>query len=98
MSTELAELLRDLRRSRGESLREAANGLGIDPSHLSRIERGQKQASEPLRERAAKYYAVDDVVLDLAAGDIPDDVVEILRQHPELISRLRSEYGGDNST
>ena len=93
MTSNLAKLLRDLRSSRGQSLREAAEGLRIDPSHLSRLERGEKQASPDLRQRAAHYYEVEDELLTLASGDVPLDIIEILRAHPELIDELRAVYG-----
>jgi transcriptional regulator with XRE-family HTH domain len=89
----LAQLLRDLRQSRKVTLREAADGLDIDPSHLSRLERGEKKPSPELRDRVAHYYRIDVDELRLADGGVPDDVVEILRAHPEAIDRLRSEYG-----
>jgi len=97
-SNNLAKLLRDLRSSRGQSLREAADGLGIDPSHLSRLERGEKLPSPNLRARAANYYDVDGELLTLASGDIPPDVIEILRSHPQLIEQLRADYGEQSSS
>jgi transcriptional regulator with XRE-family HTH domain len=93
MTRPLAELLRDLRETRGASLRAAARDLGVDPSYLSRLERGEKPASPGVLERAARYYQVEQEELALAAGALPQDVVQILRDHPELIERLRAEYG-----
>lgn len=97
-SPNLAKLLRDLRSTRGESLREAAGGLCIDPSHLSRLERGEKQPSSELRQRAAHYYEVDDELLSLASGDVPTDIVEILRSNPQLIDELRNDYGEQSAS
>ena len=37
--------LRAVRIARGKSLRSTASGAGIDPAHLSRIERGMSQPS-----------------------------------------------------
>jgi transcriptional regulator with XRE-family HTH domain len=88
-----AELLRDLRRKRGQSLRAAAGGLGIAPSHLSRLERGVKSASPDLQRRAAGYYGVPQDVVLLAAGEVPADVVGILQGHPELLQQLRRLHG-----
>lgn len=89
----LANLLRELRESRGTSLRAAARELAVDPAHLSRLERGTKPASDDLLMRAANYYDVPQELLALAEGKVPDDIVEIIRAHPDLITRLRSEYG-----
>jgi transcriptional regulator with XRE-family HTH domain len=89
----LSELLRELREERGSSLRGAAKDLGVDPSYLSRLERGEKPASPQLLRRAAEYYEVPEEDLALAEGKLPADVVDILVTHPDLIERIRSEYG-----
>jgi transcriptional regulator with XRE-family HTH domain len=89
----LSELLRELREERGSSLRTAAKDLGVDPSYLSRLERGEKAASPQMLRKAASYYEVPEEELALAEGKLPADVVGILREHPELIDRIRSEYG-----
>lgn len=49
------EYLRSLRISRKLLLREVAAGLGIDPSLLSRIERGMKR---PTREQAIRLASI----------------------------------------
>jgi transcriptional regulator with XRE-family HTH domain len=89
----LASLLRELREQQGSSLRAAARELDVDPSYLSRLERGEKPASSQMLQRAATYYDVPLERLELAKGALPDDVVEILLEHPDLIERLRTEYG-----
>jgi transcriptional regulator with XRE-family HTH domain len=92
-SKELAELLREVRESRGMSLRGAAKGLRVDASYLSRVERGDKGASSRVLDRAAAYYELPREQLELAAGALPPDVAEILRAHPEIIDQLRKTYG-----
>ena len=89
----LRSLLRQLRADRGESLRAAASALGIDAAHLLRVERGEKSASLELCERLANYYDVEPDVVALASGRAPDDVVDILRKHPELLAKIRRDYG-----
>lgn len=89
---EVASLLKDLREERGESLRAAAKGIGVDPGHLARLESGQKPISEPLSSRVSDYYNVDQDILFAAVGRLPSDVVRILLEHPEELSRLRSRY------
>jgi transcriptional regulator with XRE-family HTH domain len=86
-----ASVLRQLRQERGASLRSAATDLGIAPSHLSRLERGQKGASSEVAKRAADYYGVDPA--DLAPQALPADVLRILSDHPEAIEELRARYG-----
>jgi transcriptional regulator with XRE-family HTH domain len=88
----VSDLLRSLREGAGKSLREAAGDIGVAPSHLSRLERGQASSSPELRERTAEYYGVNPELIDLAAGKIPADIVEILMANPKLLDQLRSKY------
>jgi transcriptional regulator with XRE-family HTH domain len=94
----LAALLKELRVERGKSLRQTARDLGIAPSYLSRIERGERAPSPDLRLRAARYYGVDLDDLNLAHGDLPVDVLAIIRAHPDLIEELRRRYGVHGNT
>lgn len=87
-----ASLLRDLRRQQGHTLRSAAAEIGIAPSQLSRMERGQRAIGESAAERLSAYYEVPGEVIDLARGRAPADIVAILQAHPEEISRLRETY------
>jgi transcriptional regulator with XRE-family HTH domain len=89
----LAELLRELRETRGTSLRAAARELGVDPSYLSRIERGKKPPSDSVLDRAANYYDIPRASFPSANGDLPADIVAILTEHPELVIKLRRDYG-----
>jgi transcriptional regulator with XRE-family HTH domain len=89
----VANLLRELREQRGTTLRRAADDLGVAPSHLSRLERGVKYPSSDLAVRAAQYYNIDPDLLALERGEVPEDVLEILRRHPSILNRLRAEYG-----
>jgi transcriptional regulator with XRE-family HTH domain len=90
-------LLRRLREDSGVSLRGAATEIGLAPSFLSRVERGERTITSDLRRRLANYYSVDEESLELASGQIPNDVVAILRQHPDVIDDLRKRYGSDAS-
>ncbi|MEW2009556.1 helix-turn-helix transcriptional regulator [Microbacterium sp. NPDC078814] len=87
-----ASLLRDLRRRQGHTLRSAAAELGIAPSQLSRMERGQRSVGEGAAERLSAYYDVPAEVIDLARGQAPSDIVRILQNHPEEMQRLRESY------
>jgi transcriptional regulator with XRE-family HTH domain len=64
----------------------------VAPSHLSRLERGEKAASDELIHRTARYYGLDDDTLTLASGRVPADIVSILKEHPALLSELRSRF------
>jgi transcriptional regulator with XRE-family HTH domain len=91
----VSDLLREIRAERGESIREVARNLGVDPSYLSRTERGEKPLSASVRDRLAAHYDVHPDVLRMASNEVPLDVVEILRRHPEAIGELRERYGSD---
>lgn len=88
----LHDLLRELREQQGQSLRQAARALDVNPAHLSRVERGEKPASQAMLARAAQYYAIPQELLALSRGQVPEDIVRLLQTHPELVDELRSRY------
>ena len=87
-----ANLLRDLRRQQGRSLRSAAADIGVAPSQLSRLERGQRGLAADVSLRLSNYYGISAEVLALAQGEVPEDVVRILQMHPEEVEKLRERY------
>jgi transcriptional regulator with XRE-family HTH domain len=93
---ETARLLRSLREESGRSLRQAATDLGVAPSHLSRIERGEKSPSEELAGRFAGYYGVESDLVFVNDGRIPADVLSILLEHPELFEELRAKFSNSD--
>jgi len=92
-SPAVGRLLRRLRTERGQSLRGAARDLGVDPSYLSKVERGHKPLPETLKWAASDYYNADPDELDVASGELPVDVARILAEHPEAIQDLRKRFG-----
>ena len=90
---DVASLIRDLRKQKGQSLRSAARDLGVDPSHLARVESGEKALSASLGDRLSDYYDVNPDHVYIAAGRIPPDIVGILLQHPEEFEAMRKRYG-----
>lgn len=89
----IGSYLRELREARRRSLRSAAADLGVAASHLSRIERGERNASRETTERIATYYRIDLEPMQLADGQVPLDIARILLEHPEELKRLRALYG-----
>jgi transcriptional regulator with XRE-family HTH domain len=87
-----ASLLRELRRQNGHTLRSAAQEIGVAPSQLSRMERGERTVGEVTVRRLSDYYNVPAEVISLAQGQIPLDIIEILRKHPAEMARLRQMY------
>lgn len=53
--------LRSVRVAQGLSLREAATRAGIDPAHLSKVERGQKNLSVQALHRLAGVLGLRDL-------------------------------------
>ncbi len=75
-----------------------ARQLGVDPSFLSRIERGAVAAPEQLvRELSKALGAVADPLL-LLAGHLPPDVEAILVAQPEQSIALLREHLGSKRT
>lgn len=71
------------------SLRQVATRVGIEPSYLSKVERG---FPAPLSEARIRDLAVDlgenpDLLLALS-GKVSADVQEIIRKRPELFSEI----------
>ena len=71
------------------SLRQVASRIGIEPSYLSKIERG---LPAPLSEEKIRALALDlgenlDVLLALS-GKVSSDVQEAIRKRPELFADL----------
>lgn len=94
-SMELGARLRDLRRRRRVSMKALARRLGVDPSFLSRVERGRAPAPVDLVRRVATELGVAAEPLLVLAGHLPEDVQAILRAQPERsIQLLRRRLGG----
>ncbi len=92
------EHIRELRERYGLPLRKVAASLDIDPSTLSKIERGERSANKQMLPILSKLFNEDEDTLslilmsdkvahDLLAEDNPD---EILRVAEEKIKYLKS--------
>jgi len=76
-------------RGKGYSLRKVAGRIGIQPSYLSRIERGTDipPSEEKLAALAADLDLDKDIVLAMA-GKVSKDLQVIIRKRPRLFSDL----------
>jgi transcriptional regulator with XRE-family HTH domain len=86
------ERVRSLRTGRGIGLRKFARQLGISPTYLSKIERGEfpPPAEDKVVSIADALGEDRDEMLALA-GRVASDLLAIIRRHPrELSSFLRS--------
>lgn len=77
--------LRQLRRARQLGMKELARRVDVDPSFLSRVERGLVSAPRVLVLRVAALLGVDAEPLLLQAGHLPEDVRTMLAEHPRQV-------------
>lgn len=95
--TMLGDFLRERREALREgdrrySLRQVAQRVGVEPSFLSKVERGESPPpSEDTLRRLAGELEVDvDTVLALA-GKVSSDLQEVIRRRPMLFAALIRE-------
>ena len=97
MKSTFGEFLRQCRTKkeaddRSFSVRGLAGKVDIQPSYLSKIERGlQPPPGENAIKRLAAALGEDPDVLLALAGKVSSDLQEIIRKRPELFSKLIRE-------
>ena len=77
------------------SLRKVAERVGIEPSYLSKIERGEQPppGEQTIRRLAEELGENPDALLALA-GKVSSDLLEIIRERPTVIAEhLRAMRG-----
>ncbi len=74
--------IRDRRAALGISLRVAAQKLGVDAAHLSRVEAGKVPVSEQLIHRLAGVLECEADELLLLAGRLPESIRAMVVQQP----------------
>ena len=80
---------RILGRNRAFSVRQVAGRVGIEPSYLSKIERGEEPppSEKTIRAIARELNENVDVLLALA-GKVSGDLRTIIRRRPKLFAEL----------
>ena len=74
------------------SLRQVARRLGVQPSYLSKIERGtEPPPTEPRIRALAQELDEDPDILLALAGKVSLDPQEIIRRRPHLLAELLRE-------
>jgi len=71
------------------SLRRLARRIGVEPSYLSKVERGaEAPPSEAKIRRLAEELGEDPDVLLALAGKVSSDLMKAIRKRPKLFARL----------
>jgi len=84
---ERRERLRE--KDRSYSLRKVAERIQVQPSYLSKVERGDvAPPSEATILRLAKELEVDGDILLALAGKVSTDLKEVIRKRPQLFAEL----------
>ncbi|MFO8175499.1 MAG: helix-turn-helix transcriptional regulator [Longimicrobiales bacterium] len=79
----------------GFSVRKVAQRIGIQPSYLSKVERGEvAPPSEATIQKLAAELDVDSDVLLALAGKVSSDLQEAIRKRPRLFAELIRELKG----
>jgi transcriptional regulator with XRE-family HTH domain len=97
MGTKFGDYIRSLREKRREtdarfSVRQVAGRIGIEPSYLSKVERGQvSPPSEDTIKRLGEVLDTDPDVLLALAGKLSTDLKEIICKRPQLFAQLIRE-------
>ncbi len=92
--TDFGEFVRERREAlrRGDpgfSLRRVAEKIGVQPSYLSKAERGEvAPPSEATILRLAGALEVDGDVLLALAGKVSSELKEVIRRRPQLFGEL----------
>jgi len=83
----------ELRQSdRTYSVRQVAARVGVEPSYLSKVERGHEAPpSEPKIRALAQELDEDPDALLAMAGKVAGDLQEVIRRRPRLMSQLIRE-------
>jgi transcriptional regulator with XRE-family HTH domain len=94
---EFGQILRQLRNKAGIGIKRLAPELKVTYSYLSKLENNEIRPSADLVDRVADYFHYDRDNLLLSAGKIPEEVLAILREHPDdALKFLREHFGSKN--
>lgn len=80
------------KKDRSFSLRQLAVRIGVEPSYLSKVERGQTPPPSEAKIRLlAGQLGTDPDVLLALAGKVSSDLLEVIRKRPQLFAQLLRE-------
>ena len=73
------------------SLRQVAERIGVQPSYLSQLERGNERPSEDTVVRLADELGIDRDLLLAMAGKVSTELQEVILRRPRLFADLLRE-------
>lgn len=88
----LAALIKRAKASSGFSNEEISELLNVPLKTLQQIQRGMVDLSADLIAGICTAFSVDPLSYQLQAGFLPDDIVMIIRRHPEIVADLRERF------
>lgn len=95
---EFGEILRGLRTRAGLGIKRLAPELDVSYSYLSKLENKEIRPSEKFVRRVARYFQYDADRLLISSGRIPEEILAILREHPEeAVDYLRARFSRPRS-
>ena len=100
MRSTFGEYLRERREAlkaedRRFSLRQLAMRIGVEPSYLSKVERGEEPPPSEARVlQLAEELGEDADVLLALAGKVSTDLKDVIRKRPHLMAKLIRELKG----
>jgi len=96
---EFGQILRGLRTRSGIGIKRLAPELQVNYTYLSKLENNEINPSAELVNRVAEYFDYNRDTLLLSAGKIPQEILEILREHPDdALKFLRERFGAKHGT
>jgi len=95
---EFGQILRQLRTKAGIGIKRLAPDLKVNYTYLSKLENNEIRPSAELVGRVAEYFNYNRDNLLISAGKIPEEVLAILRKHPDdALKFLREHFGPRNA-
>lgn len=89
-SCDLGGIIKEERKSKKITQRELAVLIGVDFSYISKIENGNSQTpSKEVLTKIANTLEIDQELLFIKGGQVPEDIKEIIFNKPGIVKFLR---------
>lgn len=88
----VGDYLREQRLARGWTLQKLADKCGCRRQFIHSVEKGEVKPGKEKLRALAKALGRDGLVLRLLAGDVPEEVIEALVEHPEQMSFILDNH------